>query len=66
MVSHCGYLLLEEDGAEAGVESTDTLLRRNLGETADQAVGEARFRDKTDTGSLKRAEGNIGEELGEG
>jgi len=56
--------LLEEDGAETSVEGANTLVLQDLAEAAEQAAGESRLRDETDTGSLKRAEGNIGEELG--
>lgn len=59
-------LLLEQDGSETGVESTDTLVLQHLGETANETVGIGRLRDETDTGSLERAEGNVGEELGGG
>lgn len=59
-------LLLEQDGSETGVESTDTLVLQHLGETTNETVGIGRLRDETDTGSLERAEGNVGEELGGG
>jgi len=59
-------LLLEQDGAESGVEGTDTLLLGDTAETTHQAVGEGRLRDETDTGSLKRAQGNVGHELSGG
>jgi hypothetical protein len=58
-----GYLLLEEDGTETRVESTDTLVLEDLGETAHETAGEFGLRDKTDTGSFQRAEGNVGEEF---
>lgn len=61
-----GYVLLEENGTETRVESADALSLGDLGETGDQTVGEGRVGDKTDTSSLKRAEGDIGEELGAG
>jgi hypothetical protein len=57
-------LLLEQDGTEASVESTDTLVLEHLGETTDETVGVGRLRDETDTGSLEGAEGDISEELG--
>ena len=57
-------LLLEQDGTETGVEGTDTLVLQHLGETTNETVGVGRLGDETDTGGLKRAEGNIGEELG--
>lgn len=59
-------LLLEEDRTETSVESTNTLVLQDLGETADKTAGVCRVRDETDTGSLERAEGNVGEELGGG
>lgn len=58
--------LLEQNGSEAGVESTDTLVLEHLGETANETVGVGGLRDETDTGSLERAQGNVGEELGGG
>lgn len=60
------YLLLEQDGTETSVESAKTLVRVDLAHTADKAVGVGRVGHETDTGSLKRAEGNVGEELGAG
>lgn len=60
------YILLEENGTEARVESTNTLALQDLAETADKTAGESGIGDETDTGSLKRAESNIGEELGGG
>lgn len=56
--------LLEEDGTETGVESTDTLVLEHLAETTDQAIGVGGLRDETDTSSLKGAESDISEELG--
>jgi len=58
--------LLEENGSETGVESTETLVLDNLAETRDETVGVGGLRDETDTGGLKRAEGDIGEELSSG
>lgn len=58
--------LLEEDGSETSVESTDTLRLEHLGETTDETVGVGGLRDETDTGSLKGAESDISEELGGG
>ncbi|KAH9821981.1 hypothetical protein Tdes44962_MAKER04878 [Teratosphaeria destructans] len=57
-------LLLEEDRTETTVETTQTLRLGNLAKTTQQAIGEARLGHETDAGSLKRAEGNVGEELG--
>jgi hypothetical protein len=59
-------LLLEKNGSESGVESTDTLVLQHLGETTNETVGIGGLRNETDTGSLERAEGNIGEELSSG
>lgn len=58
-----GYLLLEEDGTETRVESTNTLVLEDLSETAQKTASELGLRDKTDTGSFKGAEGNIGKEF---
>jgi hypothetical protein len=58
--------LLEADGTETSVESTDTLVLQHLGETTDKTVGVGGLRDETDTGGLERAEGDISEELGGG
>jgi hypothetical protein len=60
----CCYLLLEEDRTETGVEGTDTLVLQHLGEAGDKTAGVCGLGDETDTGGLKRAEGNVGEELG--
>ena len=60
------HLLLEQDGTETRVESTDTLVREDLAGTTDQAVGELGVGNETDTGSLKRAESDIGDELSAG
>lgn len=57
--------LLEEDGPESRVESTETLLLVDLGETAEETGREGGLRDETDTGGLEGAERDIGEELGE-
>lgn len=59
-------LLLEKDGAETAVESTDTLLLGNAGETRNETGSEGRLGDETDTGGLERAEGNVGKELSAG
>lgn len=59
-------LLLEQHGAETGIEGTNTLLAQHLAEAADQTAGVGGLRDETDTGGLEGAEGNIGEELGAG
>ena len=59
-------VLLEQDGTETRVEGTDTLVLQDLGETADETVGEGGLGDETDTGGLQGAEGDVGEELGGG
>lgn len=59
-------LLLEANGAETRVESTDTLVLGHLGETRDQTASVGGLRYQTDTGSLKRAQGDVGKELGAG
>lgn len=56
--------LLEENGAEAAVESTETFLAGDLAETGDETGCKGRLRDQTDTGGFEGAEGNVGEELG--
>jgi len=60
-----GDVLLEQDGAKASVECTNTLILQHLAKATDKAIGICRLRDETDTCSLKRAQGNIGEELSE-
>jgi len=59
-------LLLEENGTETSVESTDTLVLEHLGEATNETVGVGGLGDETDTGSLKRAQGNVGKELSGG
>lgn len=56
-------VLLEEDGAESRVESTDTLVLGDLAEARDQTRSKAGLSDETDTGSLERAESDVSEEL---
>lgn len=58
--------LLEQNRTETSIESTDTLVLQHLAETADKTVGIGGLRDETDTGSLERAESNIGDKLGAG
>jgi len=58
--------LLEQDGAETTVESTDTFILENLAETANKAGGEGGLGNKTDTGGFEGAQGNVGEEFGSG
>jgi len=59
-------LLLEKDGSESGVESTNTLSAQDLGETRDQTGSKGGLGHKTNTGSFERAKGDIGEELSAG
>lgn len=56
-------VLLEQNGAETRVESTETLGSGNLAETTNQTAGKGGLADETDAGGLERAEGNIGEEF---
>lgn len=58
-------VLLEQDGSETRVESTNTLVLEDLAEATNQAIGEGGLRDETDTGRLERAQGDVSEELGE-
>lgn len=57
--------LLEEDGTEARVEALDTLLTADTSKATEETVGVARLRHETDTGSLERAQGNVGKEFGD-
>lgn len=59
-------LLLEQDGAESGVETGETLLLHDTAETAEETAGEGGLGDETDTGGLERAEGNVSHELSAG
>lgn len=56
-------LLLEQDGAETSVESTDPLVLQHLAEATDETVGICGLRHETDTSGLKWAKGDISEEL---
>ena len=58
-------LLLEQDRAESGVESTDTLVLQHLAEAPNETTGVGRLRHEANTCGLQRAEGNIGKELGQ-
>ena len=58
------HLLLEEHRTETRVESTETLVLQDLGETTGQTTSEGGLRHETNTGSLKRAESDIGKEFG--
>ena len=59
-------ILLEEKGTETTVEGAEALLLSDLGEATNEAIGEGGLGNETDTGGLKRAEGEISEELGGG
>ncbi len=63
-LGHGVWDLLEQDRTETAVESTKTLGPCDLAETRDETGSEGGFGDETDTGSLKRAEGNVGKEFG--
>lgn len=57
------YSLLEQDWAETSVERGNTLGLHDLGETADETVGEGWVGNETDTCGLERAKRDVGEEL---
>jgi len=65
-LGHSVWNLLEKNWTETRVESTNTLVLQDLGETTNETVGETRLGNETNTGSLKRTEGNVGDELGAG
>lgn len=56
-------VLLEQDRTETGVEGTDTLVLQHLAETSNKTIGVCWLGNETDTGGLKRAKGDISEEL---
>ena len=58
--------LLEQDGSETSVKGTDSLILQHLAETTDKSIGVCGLGNETDTGGLKRTEGNVGEEFCEG
>ncbi len=58
-----GNLLLEKKWSETSVERSNTLSLEHLRETTNQALGISWLRNKSDTGSLKRAKGDISKEL---
>ena len=62
--SNVRNLLLEENGTETRVESAETLVLRDLAETAQETTGESGLRDETDTSSFQGAKGDISEEFG--
>lgn len=59
-------VLLEQDGTETRVEGTDTLVLQDLAESTDKTVGKGRVGNETNTGGLKRAQGDVSEELSAG
>ncbi len=59
------YLLLEQDRTKTSVERANTLVLQHLAESTDEAIGICWLGNETDTGGLKRAEGDVGEEFGE-
>lgn len=61
-----GHVLLEEDGAEARVESTNTFSLCDLGEAAHEAAGESGLGNETDARCFERAERDVGKELSAG
>ena len=65
-LGHGVWNLLEQDGTETAVESTDTFSSRDLAEATNQTGGEGGLGDQSNTGGLERAEGDVGEEFGEG
>jgi len=65
-LGHSVRNLLEQNGSESGVESADTLLLEDLGETAHETGSEGRLGDQTNTGGLKRAETDVSNELSGG
>jgi hypothetical protein len=63
---HCVRDLLEQDGTKSTVEGANTLSSHDLAKAAHQTRSECGLRNQSDTSGLERAEGNVGEELGEG
>ena len=59
-------LLLEQKGTKTTVEGGEALLLEDATEARDKAGSEGGLGDQADTGGLKRAEGEISEELGAG
>jgi hypothetical protein len=59
-------LLLEQKGTKTTVEGGEALLLEDATEARDKAGSEGGLGDQTDTGGLKRAKGEISEELGAG
>jgi hypothetical protein len=57
--------LLEQDGTETGVETGDTFLSGDSGETTGQAVGEGWLRNQSDSSGFQGAQGDVGEEFGD-
>lgn len=57
------HLLLEQDGTETSIESTNTLVLQHLAESTNESIGVCGLGNETDTSGLKGAEGNVGEEF---
>jgi hypothetical protein len=57
------HLLLEQDGTETSVESSETLVLQHLTESTNKSTGVCRLGNETNTGGLERAESNISEEF---
>ncbi len=58
--------LLEQDGAETGVETHDAIRGKHLGRTRAKALGPSGVRYGTDAHGLERAQKQIGNELSHG
>jgi hypothetical protein len=63
---HCVGDLLEEDGAETGVESEETIGGNVLGHASTETLGEGRVGDGADADSFEGAQEDVGDELGAG
>ena len=64
-LGHVVRHLLEQNGAETGVEAANALLAGNAGEATNKTVSEGRLRDETDTCGFQRAQSNVSKELSE-
>jgi hypothetical protein len=58
--------LLEEDGSETGVEAGNTLGGQHTADTSGDSLGEGGVGDGLDADGLKRAQEQVGNELGHG
>jgi hypothetical protein len=59
-------LLLEENGSESGIESTNAFVLGNLTKATQKTAGKSWLRYKSNAGSLKGAERNVSKELSHG